>query len=79
MKEYEIKNIVAMITGDIVVDVDIRFREQAIIDSVEAKLAKAKVESDLGELAYKLKQYIKDEVRKHFEDTNIHQNPELLK
>lgn len=66
MKEYEIKNLIEMVAGDIVVDVDIRFREVAPIDSVEAKLAKQRVEADLGALAFKLKQQIKDEVKQYF-------------
>lgn len=70
MKEYEIKNLIAMVTGDIIVDVDIRFKEIAPVESVEAKLAKSKVEADLGQLAYKLKQYIKDEVKLFFTENN---------
>jgi hypothetical protein len=66
MKEYEIKNLIGMVTGDIIVDIDIRFKEIAPIESVEAKLAKQKVEADLGALAFKLKQYIKDEIKSHF-------------
>lgn len=68
MKEFEIKNMVGLLQGDVIVDVDIRFLPISPPNSQEEKLSLAKADADFGVLAHEIKQEIREKIRKYFND-----------
>lgn len=69
IKTHEIKNMVGIVTGDVVVDVDIRFLTHAQSMSPEEKLSLEKTNRDLGYLAHEIKQEIREKIRAYFQES----------
>ena len=73
IKSHEIKNVVGLVSGDVIVDVDIRFITDRAPYSQEERLSLEKTNRDLGSLAWEIKQEIREKIRAYFNDSSPHQ------
>lgn len=66
MKKETIENVIGVMCGDVWVNVDIQFKEIMPTRTVEEKIVLDKVNSELGVLAYQIKNDIKEKINNYF-------------